>query len=189
MGRMEKIEKLVSREKRVFRFLVLYLLLSILLMLLFVNSKGWLFIEVAILVLILEIGITGLLKRGKPLHTNEDVCKELSNIKEIDEYVSLREEYSRKRKKLMCELFAIYAVLIGSIWFFKKFDVAYVALFVAGFLALYFSTYLLFRYKIDRITIILLQRKKVIREMKKEEMKKKRRLRFKKLSIRKKKSS
>ena len=173
MVTIKKIEQLVSRERRIFKFLVFYLFLALFLVFLFVNCGGWIFIETAILVLVIEITITGLVKRGKPLHTNEDVCKELSKLKEADEYTELRDEYMRNKGNTISISLTVYSLGSIALLFLKNFNMVFVALYVTGLLILYFSIYLFFRYKINRITIILLQRMKVIREMKKKEKSKK----------------
>ena len=173
MVTIKKIEQLVSRERRIFKFLVFYLFLALFLVFLFVNCGGWIFIETAILVLVIEITITGLVKRGKPLHTNEDVCKELSKLKEADEYTELRDEYMRNKGNTISISLTVYSLGSIALLFLKNFNMVFVALYVTGLMILYFSIYLFFRYKINRITIILLQRMKVIREMKKKEKSKK----------------
>jgi len=170
---IKKIEQLVSRERRIFKFLVFYLFLALFLVFLFVNCGGWIFIETAILVLVIEITITGLVKRGKPLHTNEDVCKELSKLKEADEYTELRDEYMRNKGNTISISLTVYSLGSIALLFLKNFNMVFVALYDTGLMILYFSIYLFFRYKINRITIILLQRMKVIREMKKKEKSKK----------------
>ncbi|UCG95115.1 MAG: hypothetical protein JSV92_03665 [archaeon] len=169
---IERIEKLVSREKKIFRFLIFYWFLALFLTLLFLNSGGWAFIQTAIIVLAMEIGITGFINRGKPLHTNEDVQKELGEIDEIDEYTQLRDEYINNKDNTITIALIVYFLGTVVFLFFKNFSLPYLTLFITGFLILYFSVYLLFRYKINKVTMILLQRRKVIREMKMEKSKK-----------------
>lgn len=173
------IEELVSREKKIFRFLVFYLLLAVFLAFLFVISGVWTFIETAIAVLLMEIVITGLVSRGKPLHTNERVERELSKIREIDEYTCLRNEYIANKDSTITIAMTVYSLGSIAFLFLMKFSVVYMVLFLTGILALYFSVYLFFRYKLSKVTMILLQRRSVIREMKREKKarEKKKRLR------------
>jgi|GEM_PF-1840447 len=166
MADMKRIDCLVSREKRIFKFLVFYLFLAFLLVFLFLNSNGWAFIETAILVLAIEVLVTGFVKRGKPLHTNEDVCEELSKIKEVDEYVELRNRYIMNKDKAITIVVTIYSLSAVILLFLSNFKVTYLTLSITGLMALYFSVYLIFRYKISKVTIILLERRKVISEMK-----------------------
>jgi len=172
----ERIEKLISREKKIFKFLVFYLLLAIFLAFLFVGSEGWAFVETAIIVLVMEIGITGLISRGRPLDTSLDVQRELENIKEINEYTQLRKEYMENKDNTITIALTVYSIGAVVLLFYKSFTMFYISLFIVGLLALYFSVYLFFRYKIDKVTIILLQRRKVVREMKKEKKKKAKKL-------------
>lgn len=169
---IKKIEQLVSRERKIFNFLVFYLLLALFLVILFINSKGWIFIETAFIVLLTEIIITGLVSRGKPLHTNEDVSKELSKINEIEEYIELRDEYMSNKGNTIAIALIVYSLGVIIFLFFRNFNLPYIALSVTGLLILYFSVYLFFRYRINKVTIILLERNKVIKEMKMEKRKK-----------------
>lgn len=172
----ERIEKLISREKKIFKFLVFYLFLAVFLAALFLGSEGWAFVETAIIVLVMEIGITGLISRGRPLHTSPDVQRELEDIKEINEYTQLRKEYMDNKDNTIIIALTVYSMGSVILLFFKSFTMFYIALFVVGLLALYFSVYLFFRYKIDKVTMILLQRRKVVREMKIEKRKKAKKL-------------
>lgn len=161
------VDELVSRERKIFRFLVFYLVLAVLLAFLFVISGFWTFMETAIAVLAIEIFITNHVNMAKPLNTKPEVEKELSKIRQIDEYKSLREEYLANKDSTVIIAMVVYS--LGSMFylFFMKFSAVYLALFLAGMLILYFSVYLFFRYKIDKVTVILLQRRKAIREMNK----------------------
>ena len=177
---MDKVEKFVSREKKIFNFLVFYLFLALFLVILFINSGGQIFIETAMLVLTIEIVVTRFVERGKPLYTNSDVCRELNKIDEIDEYNKLRDEYVNNKDSTI--LIALFVYFIGIIvfLFLTKFNTTILTLSIAGFMILYFSVYLFFRYKLNKVTIVLLERRKIIKEMrrekrkKEEEMKKKR---------------
>lgn len=168
---IRKIEQLVSRERKIFNFLVFYLLLALFLVVLFINSNGWIFIQTAFIVLLTEVIITGLVSRGKPLHTNEDVSKELSKINEIEEYTGLRDEYMSNKDSTIVIALTVYSLGVIIFLFFRNFNLLYIALSVTGLLILYFSVYLFFRYRINKVTIILLERNKVIKEMKMEKRK------------------
>jgi len=183
---INRIEELVSRERKIFRFLVFYLLLGVFLVLLFINSGGWTFIQTAIIVFVTEIVVTNLVTRGKPIHTNQEVMKELDKIKEIDEYTKLRDEYMDNKDNTITIALTVYSLGVIVFLFLTNFNLTYLILAVTGFMILYFSVYLFFRYKINKVTIILLQRSRVIKEMKmdkkkREEEERKRRERSKRL--------
>lgn len=174
---IKRIEELVSREKKIFRFLVFYLFLALFLILLFLNSGGWIFMETAIVVLLMEIVITGFIGRGKPLHTNENISNELNKIDEIDEYIKLRDEYVGNKDNTIAIALTVYSLGAIIFLFFRNFSMAYITLSVTGLMVLYFSVYLFFRYKINKITMILLERRKVIQEMRKEKRREKEEMR------------
>ncbi len=168
---MENIEKLVSREKKIFKFLVFYVFFAVFLTVLFITTQVWVFVETAIIVLVIEILITGTIDRGKPLHTKKEVIDELSNIKEIDEYKELRDEYMENKDDTITISLVVYFLGTVALLFFREFNRVHMALSIVGFFFLYFCVYLFFRYKTDKVTIILLERRKIIREMRKERKK------------------
>ena len=169
---IERIEQLVKRERKIFKFLAFYLFLAIFLVLLYLNTGGWIFVETAMVVLLVEIFITGFVKRGMPLHKNKEVADELSKIEEIDEYTELREEYIENKNETIMIAMTVY--LLGIVLSFLVMPPSYFYIFfsITGLLILYFSIYVFFRYKIDKITIILLERNKAIKEMKKSRLSK-----------------
>ncbi len=176
-----RIEELVSRERKIFNFLVFYMVLAVFLVVLFLNSNGWTFIETAVVVLLAEILITGFVKRGKPLHTNEEVSRELGKMEQVNEYRELREEYLENKGNTIAIALTVYSLGAIFLTFVTKFNYSYMALSFAGFLVLYFSIYLFFRYKISRLTIILLERSRVVREMRMEKRKERKKKKLKKL--------
>ncbi len=159
MERKWGVEELVLMERKIFWFLVFYLVLSVFLATLFVFSGFWTFMETAIAVLAIEIMVTGTVKIAKPLNTKTEIEKEIGKI---SDYKNLRDGHVSSKNSTIKISISVYLLVSLAFLLFIKFSMLYAALLATGAMVLYFSVYLFFRYKLDRITVVFLKKSKAI---------------------------